>query len=107
MPKSWLPPAVWCQGDQSTRTGGSSSKYANCETSIAWFEHHMRWVLITAFGVPVEPEVNSNLTMLSGPTLAFAASASVVRVGASNVCSSVLGRPGSGLQPTTNSAPGG
>src|ERR1700704_5891798 len=107
MPKSWLPPAVWGPGDPDTRTGGSSAKNASCERIIAWFEHHMRWVLITAFGVPVEPEVNRNLTTVSGPTLAFAASASVVRVGASNVCSSVLGRPGSGLQPTTNSAPGG
>src|SRR3954447_7559506 len=107
MPKSWLPPAVWCQGDQSTRTGGSSSKYANCETSIAWFEHHMRWVLITAFGVPVEPEVNRNLTMVSGPTLAFAASASVVGAGASQVCNSVAGRLASGLRSTTTSTPGG
>ena len=54
----------------------------------------MRWVLITAFGVPVEPEVNRNLTMVSGPTSACAASAAAVGVGASNVCSSVLGRPG-------------
>ena len=34
----------------------------------------MRWVLITAFGVPVEPEVNRNLTMVSGPTWACAGS---------------------------------
>jgi len=26
----------------------------------------LRWVLITAFGVPVEPEVNRNLAMVSG-----------------------------------------
>ena len=32
----------------------------------------MRWVLITAFGVPVEPEVNRNLAMVSGPTAAKA-----------------------------------
>ena len=34
----------------------------------------MRWVLITAFGVPVEPEVNRNFAMLSGPIRACAAS---------------------------------
>jgi hypothetical protein len=50
-------------------TGGSSAKNASCERIIAWFEHHMRWVLITAFGVPVEPEVNRNLTTVSGPDL--------------------------------------
>ena len=32
----------------------------------------MRWVLMTAFGVPVEPEVNRNLAMVSGPTAAKA-----------------------------------
>ena len=34
----------------------------------------MRWVLITAFGTPVEPEVKRNLTMVSAPTLACALS---------------------------------
>ena len=32
----------------------------------------MRWVLITAFGVPVEPEVNRNFAIVSGPTAAKA-----------------------------------
>ncbi len=32
----------------------------------------MRWVLMTAFGVPVEPEVNRNLAIVSGPTAAKA-----------------------------------
>ena len=67
----------------------------------------MRWVLITAFGVPVEPEVNRNLTTVSGPTSACAVSAAEVVGVASNVCSSVLGRPGNGLRPTTTSTPGG
>ena len=66
----------------------------------------MRWVLITALGVPVEPEVNRNLAMVSGPTAACAASAAVV-VGASKVSNSVIGRPGSGLRVTTTSTPGG
>ena len=65
---------MWCQGAQSTITGGSSLKNANMVLIIAWFEHHMRWVLITAFGVPVEPEVKRNLTIVSGPTPACASS---------------------------------
>src|SRR3977135_1619037 len=31
-----------------------------------WLDVSMRWVLITAFGVPVEPEVNRNFAMVSG-----------------------------------------
>ena len=42
--------------------------------SICWFEQSMRCVLITPFGLPVEPEVNRNLAMVSGPTRAAAAS---------------------------------
>src|SRR5207245_11444709 len=67
---------------------------------MAWFEHHMRCVLITAFGVPVEPEVNRNLAMVWGVTAACAASAASVGVGASNVSNSVVGRPGMGLRVT-------
>src|SRR4029453_15608231 len=53
---------------------GSSGKKASWERIIAWFEHHMRWLLITALGTPVEPEVNRNLAMVSGPTAACARS---------------------------------
>ena len=60
-------------------TGGSSWKNANIWRIIAWFEHHMRCVLITAFGSPVEPEVNRNLAIVSGPTRACASS--TARVG--------------------------
>jgi hypothetical protein len=74
-PTSWLPPAVWCHGAQSTITGGSSVKYWRAEAIIAWFAHHMRWVLITPFGMPVEPEVNRNFAIVSGVTRACAASA--------------------------------
>ena len=41
---------------------------------IAWLAHSMRWVLMTPLGWPVEPEVNRILAMVSGPTLACAAS---------------------------------
>ena len=36
----------------------------------------MRWVLITAFGRPVEPDVSRNLAIVSGPTAARARSSS-------------------------------
>ncbi len=74
---------------------------------MAWFEHHMRWVLITALGVPVEPEVNRNLAMVSGPTLAWAASAGPIPGEASNVSNNVVGRPAIGLRVTTISTCGG
>ena len=45
---------------------------------MIWFEHIMRWVLITPFGMPVEPEVNRNFAIVSGPTLACAASTAAV-----------------------------
>ena len=32
----------------------------------------MPWVLMTAFGAPVEPEVNRNFAIVSGPTAANA-----------------------------------
>ena len=73
---------------------------------MAWFEHHMRCVLITAFGVPVEPEVNRNLATVSGVTAACAASAAPVGVGASNVSNNVVRRPGTGLRATTISTSG-
>src|SRR3954469_21455474 len=37
-----------------------------------WLEVSMRWVLITAFGAPVEPEVNRNFAIVSGVTAAKA-----------------------------------
>jgi hypothetical protein len=38
----------------------------------------MRCVLITAFGVPVDPEVKRNFAIVSGPTRACASSTSEV-----------------------------
>ena len=51
MLKLWLLPKVWLQGSQSTTTGGSSATKAKPAAIIAWFEHSMRWVLMTALGV--------------------------------------------------------
>ena len=69
MLKLWLPPKVWFHGSQSTITGGSSATKQKPAAIIAWFEHSMRWVLMTPFGLPVEPEVNRNLAMVSGADL--------------------------------------
>ena len=61
----------------------------------------MRWVLITALGWPVEPEVNRNLAIVSGPT-ACARRASDARA--------VAGVASSSAKPvgvTASSVPGG
>ena len=67
-PKLWLPPKVWFHGSQSTITGGSSPRKARPARIIAWLPHSMRWVLMTPFGWPVEPEVNRIFAIVSGPT---------------------------------------
>src|SRR5258708_22751719 len=77
--KLWLPPKVWFQGSQSTSTGGRSSTKGQACASICWFAHSMRCVLITPFGVPVEPEVNRIFAMDSG--LTFKNSLSIVEPG--------------------------
>ena len=85
MLKLWLPPKVWLQGSQSTTTGGSSVTKQKPAASIAWLEHSMRWVLITALGVPVEPEVNRNLAMVSGVTRGCAAATPRCVLGADQI----------------------
>jgi hypothetical protein len=57
----------------------------------------MRWVLITPFGCPVEPDVNRNLAIVSGPTPACAASTAEVGRASSNSAKRVAGRPSGGL----------
>ncbi len=70
-----------------------------------WFEHSMRWVLITPLGWPVDPDVNRNLAMVSGPTLACAASTAAVGGVSVSAENSVAFRPPSGLAVTTISTP--
>ena len=53
----------------------------------------MRWVLITPLGSLVEPEVNRNLAIVSGPTLACAASTAAVGSVASSSANDVVARP--------------
>ena len=70
----WLPPKVWFHGSQSSSTGGSLAMNGIDCRSIAALLQHMRWVVITALGCPVEPEVSRNRTMVSAPVARWASS---------------------------------
>ena len=107
MLKLWLPPNVWLHGSQSTTTGGSSCTKAKPAASIAWLAHSMRWVLITPFGCPVEPEVNRNLAMVSGVTRACAAATPAASSAPIRSANKVVGRSPSGLRVTTSSMSSG
>jgi hypothetical protein len=96
-----LEPNVWLHGSQSTITGGSSFTKARLVASIAWFEVSMRFVLITALGVPVEPEVNRILAMSSRPTLACALSTALPWSASSSTNN--LAPRGGGFWPTISS----
>ena len=61
-----LAPKVWLHGSQSASTGFSSSRKRQTCAIICWLAHSMRWVLITTFGWPVEPEVSRYLACVSG-----------------------------------------
>ena len=74
MPKFLFPAAVWLHGAQSTSTGARVASGHTC-SSIVWFAHSMRCVVMTPFGVPVEPDVNRIFATVSGPTCACARSA--------------------------------
>src|SRR6476659_5151057 len=92
---------VWLQGSQSTTTGGASSRKRKPADIIAWFAHSIRCVLITALGDPVEPDVNRNLAMVSGPTVAWAWSTACD--GSALSSENRVLRVGSGFRPTTTS----
>lgn len=59
-------------GSQSTVTGGASARNGQSAAIAAWFAQSIRCVLTTPRGVPVEPEVNSTLATVSGPSRANA-----------------------------------
>jgi hypothetical protein len=63
----------------------------------------MRWVLMTAFGEPVEPEVNRNFAGLSGSILLWAASTSDLGGVAANSEKRVAWREAGAALVTTNS----
>jgi hypothetical protein len=73
----------------------------------AWFEHSMRWVLMTPLGLPVEPEVNRIFATVSGPTLACAASTASVGSVMARSANGVVERLPSGLAVTTISQSSG
>src|SRR3954469_19309382 len=77
--KLWLAPKVWLHGSQSriTRSLMPSRNVQVCALAC-WLEVSMLWVLITAFGVPVEPEVNRNFAIVSGVIAAKALATSDV-----------------------------
>ncbi len=93
MPKLLLPPKVWFHGSQSTSTSGRSSRNGHTSAYCSWFTVSMRWVLITPFGVPVEPEVKRIFATLSGPMRAKAASTSAVASAASSSANGVACAP--------------
>src|ERR1700692_3600897 len=66
--KLWLPPNVGLQGSQSrsTRSAAASSRNGHICALACWLDVSIRWVLMTAFGVPGEPEVNRNFAVGSG-----------------------------------------
>ena len=107
MPKLWLPPAVWFQGSQSQSTGGSSARNGSTLRIIAWLDESMRWVLITPFGRPVEPEVNRILATLSGRTRARASSTAPVSGVSASAANGVASRPIGADDDTTSSVPKG
>src|SRR5215472_2136315 len=79
MLKLLLPPAVWFHGAQSTITGGSSARQGATCRFICELAQIIPCVLITAFGIPVEPDVNRNLAIVSRPTWVAAAATSSLR----------------------------
>jgi hypothetical protein len=103
MPKLWLPPKVWFHGSQSTSTGGASASTGMLWAICCWLAHHMPWVLITALGSLVEPLVNRNLAMVSGPVACIAASTAGVTGVASRSAKLVLARSGTAPAVSTTS----
>ncbi len=67
----------------------------------------MRCVLMTPLGLPVEPEVNRNFAMVSGPTLACAASTASVGSRREQIGEQRGGAVAGGLAVTTISTPRG
>jgi hypothetical protein len=104
-PILWLPPKVWCQGSQSSSTGGASATKGKASRSICWLEQIMRCVLTTPLGCPVDPEVNRIFAGASGSTFAAASATAGAGVVASNAAKSVA--PGAALRVETTSTPGG
>ena len=70
---------VWFHGIQSSMVaiGPFGSRGRTC-IIIAALAHIISWVLMTALGMPVEPEVNSSLPTVSGVIFAIDSSTAFV-----------------------------
>jgi hypothetical protein len=82
-----LPPIVWFHGSQSSITAtGSSGLRVRAIFPMAMLAHIISWVLITALGMPVLPEVNRNLPTVAGSIMSIErATAAVGLVAASSL----------------------
>ena len=101
-----MPPIVWFHGSQSSMTGATSlALRTRAMLIMATLAHIISWVLITALGMPVLPEVNRNLPTVFGPieSMDFA-TVSVDFVATSSVHGSDC-IPGGGLSTWTSSTP--
>src|SRR5262249_43718396 len=105
MLKLWLPPNVWFQGSQSTRTGGLAFRNGQTCSSIFWLEQSMRWVLSTPFGNPVDPDVKRIFATVSGVTRARALSTADPGVVCKMTANSSADAPLGGSPLTTNVTP--
>src|SRR3954453_21532767 len=74
---------------------------------VSWFAHSIRWVLMTALGEPVEPEVKRNFAMVSGPTPAWAVSTALDGSTTAISANKWLVRPGTGWRVTISGTSGG
>ena len=86
-------------------TGGSSFRNASVSRSITWLAQIMRWVLMTAFGLPVEPEVSRNFAIVSGPMASCTASRRGCNGVAIRSASIVTSRPGTAPRDAAISVP--
>src|SRR5215469_14492463 len=107
MLKLLLLPAVWFHGAQSTMMGGSSARQGATCRFICELAQIIPWVLITAFGIPVEPEVNRNFAMVFRLTwAAAAATASFPRPSPRNEARSPMERPADEWRRAMTGTPG-
>src|SRR5678815_2859996 len=98
IPRLWLPPKVWFHGSQSSSTGGSLARKGIDWISMTALLQHMRLVVMTALGCPVDPDVSRNLTI---EFLSVAACASATRAASSCASESSVdtGRSDNGASP--------
>ena len=101
-----LPPIVWFQGIQSSTRGRGSPGWRGRDCwPIVTLAHIICCVLITALGVPVEPDVSRNLPTVCGSIKATEASTAAPAVVATRLDQAMLGKPGTGSSTCTSVTP--